>query len=187
MNVAVLNTPKRTGLKGLGCGCTSCDHAVSGLGASPAPPVINWDTAPDTSADGRKVTWTCQDWSGWHKKIADKYGVARANEVWVQWWNKQIGLLDSRNFCETNCAWADYLEKAGAWQTSFLANINCKSTSAIKDVTNATADTISNVAKGAKGVSSVLKWALPAAGILILVGGGFYVYKNYIKADKKAA
>jgi hypothetical protein len=186
MNVAVLNGHKPRGLKGLGCGCgcNSCGSS-SGLGATPAPPVINWDTAPDTSADGRKVTWSCNDWTAWHKKVADKYGVPRATEVFSQWWDKQVGLFDTRNFCEMNCGWADYLEKAGAWDTSFVANLNCKSTKAVKDVTNAAADTISNVATGAKGVSGVLKWALPAAGILILAGGGFYVYKHYIKGNKK--
>lgn len=174
------------GHDGLGCDCQNT------IGLSAAPPIIYWNTEPDKSADGRSVEWSAYDWIGWHKKIADKYGVARANEVTQQWWDK-LAWYDTRKITWWyNCDFYRYFQKAYGGSSALIPSLTCsinesgsKVIDAAGNIIENVADVAVNVSDSAKNTSGVLKWLVPLLVVGVVGGVGVYAYKHYIKGNEK--
>jgi len=187
-----------------GLGCQSCGgtcgqkqmsgfRGMRGLGVVDQPPVIYWDTTPNTSADGRKdVSWSCNDWVNWHKKLTAKWGLDRANEVSQQWWDK-LPFYDKKKLtCFADCGFYNYFRSAGGGWSSLIPQIFCTvDSSGGKLVENAgktidsAGNVIANTASAAANTMSALKWVLPVAVVGVVGLIGFYFYKNYAKGNAR--
>jgi hypothetical protein len=195
-----------TMLSGLGCGgdCgCSCNNnkplngmrsarSLMGLGATDAPPIIYWNTEPDTSADGRKVSWSCNDWMEWHKKLAAKYGTQRANEVSQQWWDKLSWYDTKKLTCFANCSFYNYFKKAGGGWSSLIPELFCtidqsggKLVENAGKVVDSAGNVIANAADAAENTTSTLKWLIPTAVVGVVGLVGYYLYKNYAKGNAR--
>lgn len=191
-----MNTMPITVLDGLGCAGMQqpcqCSAAVGMRGLGEAAPIIHWNTEPNTSADGRKVSWTCNDWIEWHKKIAVKYGVARANEVTQQWWDR-LPWTDSKLYtCPFNCTFHNYFKKVGGGKGSFVPTLVCKTDEVFADITDSAGNVIvtaaqaaENVANAAKNTAKVASWIVPTLIVAAVTGVGYYAYKHYIKGNSR--
>ena len=152
---------------------------------SAAPPIIYWNTTPDTSQDGRKIDWTSNDWIAWHKKIAAKYGTQRANEVTQQWWDRMPWYDTRTTTWWFNCAFYNYFRKAGGGWASLIPSVVCTIDESGGKVIEKIGKTAENVADSAERTSKVASWiasALITAGAL---GVGVYIYKNYLADEKR--
>lgn len=174
----------------LGSGDCNCNS--KGLGSYGKQ--IEWNTEPviNTYVYNRDGYWDCNDWMAWHKKVAAKYGNARANEVFMIWWNKQSWYNYAADSCMLwNKTFRDYFNSVGlsldkiANYVAAPVDILYDTQQSTKDVVKNVADTAVNVSETASNTGSVLKYAVPAALVLGLIGVGFYVHKNYIKGNKQ--
>lgn len=195
-----------TMLNGLGCGCQDAGAPMlSGYGK-----VINFNTAPviNTYVYDRDGYWNCNDWMTWHQKLVEafmqgrfaskiKYSPAdalkKANEVFMIWWNKQswynyatdqcmlLNQTFRKYFNNTAKLNLDAVYSAAATPFDVATNL----IDAGGDVVENIAAVVENVSESAKNTSGVLKWLLPTLLVGIVVAGGFYVHKNYIKGDDK--
>lgn len=187
-------------LLGLGCpdcmaGCGSPQQLL-GLGSYGKP--IEWNTEPviNTYAWNRDGYWDCNDWMTWHKKVAEKYGVARANEVFMIWWNKQGFWSYANSDCMLlNRTFREYFGKAGL-KLDELALYVTKPLDFVKDTSGKIIDTAeavvknagdaaANTTKSAANLAKVLTALVPIAVTGIVVVAGVYVYKHYVKGNEK--
>lgn len=177
---------------GLGCGDNADCGCSQQLGA--APPVIKWDTEPNTSSDGREVDWECNDWVAWHKRLKERWGLDRANEVFAQWWHRiedetpwYAKLTHYQQYCGYGSDFLNYFKQPGHYNDhiSFVAAIVTPITTGAGYLTSTAVDTVNDAADSASNTAKVLKILIPALLITVVAGGGYYVYKNYIKGNKK--
>lgn len=169
----------------LGCP-PSPGRSLQGLGAD-APAIINWNTTPNTSADGRKVEWGCADWMNWHKKLVIK-GKERGwsndtitFDIFIPWWIK----ANKTYLCSYNTTFYDYFKSYGI-TGSFTADIAQRFLKAGKNVTESVANAGENVAQTVENISNTganttktLSWLLPAVLVAGVIGVGVIAYKTY--------
>lgn len=134
----------------------SLGFVIPGLGAS-----ITYQSTPDYDGWGFDSYWTCDEWKNWHIALVKQYGLARANELWVEAWNKQDTFEHGKNVCKYNTEFVNYLLSKGIDIRSFVSAI----------FTNV-AETVVNTTEAAADLSDNLDWIVPAAiGAALLIGG----------------
>ncbi len=155
---------------------------------------IDWNTTPvinpyPINSDGY---WDCNDWMTWHKKVAAKYGVARANEVFVIHWNKQGFWAYANSDCWIfNKQFRDYFKSVGlpldalADYVAKPFDIASKVLDTSEKVVDSASKVIVNAGDSAVSTSKVLKVLIPVGVTAIVLGAGYFVYKNYLKGNKK--
>lgn len=171
----------------LGLGCAECGGGCGQPSQSlgELPPTIYWNTEPNTSADGREVSWTCNDWISWHKKIAERFGVERANEVTQQWWDRLPWYDKKKLTCFYDCAFYNYFRNAGGGWSTLIPTLICKTDEVASKVYESAGNVISNVADAADRTTGVAKWIIPAGVTLLAGGAAYYIYKHYLKGNEK--
>ena len=110
--------------------------------------------------------WGCDEWVIWHQRLKEKYGLARANEIFLKAWNDQSSFAMPYNFCKYNSGFVNYFRAQGLDAGHALSKI----------VTAA-----GNVAEGVNSTSQLIKAAMPFA----LIGLGAWAYFNYLKPLEK--
>lgn len=185
-------------LNGLGCSCQEQAQPtmfVNGLGSYGKQ--INWDTQPviNTYPYNRDGYWDCNDWMTWHKKVAEKYGVSRANEVFLIWWNKQSFYNYAMDCMLLNKTFRDYFNSVGlpldnlanyiAKPFDFVLNTQDTVLTSGENVIKSGASAAEDLAQGAASTANVAKYAVPLLVGGLALGVGYYVYKNYLKGNKK--
>ncbi len=135
--------------------------------------VITAESQPDYDAWGPDTYWKCADWWIWHKRLKEKYGRKKANEVWLQAWEKQGAWDYPLNACRYNSDFVNYLLKEGIDIRSFISAI----------FTN-TAETAVNTTSAISSLSRNLNWILPVAGGLLVLGVGIVAVNHLEKAKK---
>lgn len=196
-----------------GFGCAECNKdAVSvnyrrgncvglptlqGFGLGSYGKQIEWNTEPviNNYPWNRDGYWDCNDWMTWHKKIAAKYGVARANEVFIIWWNKQGFAAYGQDCMYVNKTFRDYFKSVGlsidGMATYVMAPVDLiyNTQQTVADTANQVVDDAGNIITNTTGAASsttgVLKGIIPVAVGLAAVGVGFYIYKHYIKGNSR--
>ncbi len=175
---------------------------LSGLGD--APPIIKYNTEPDTSADGRKVDWSCSDWITWHQLLVQAFTEGRfasgikysrekalehANNVWRTWWDKSNSWFGyNKSFCGYESLFFNYLSSVGLADVLNLTHkVYNPATDVVVSVANTTKNvaesgltTAENVAKAAENTAGATKWLAPTLLVVAAVGVGVWAYKNFL-------
>ncbi len=152
-------------------------HARVGDGSAVDPTTITADSVPlfDTAWVGSDG-WDCSDWMAFHQALVATYGQASANQKWLNYWNQQSWNARPYNWCEYNSDFYNYFLGVGITVGDSTAAILNTGNTVINDA----ATTVNNTANTAKDVSS---WLPLIAGALV-IGGGIYAYKTFIKDAK---
>lgn len=177
-----------------GLGCNECGNTCGAkpMNGTDQPPTIYWDTKPNTSADGRKISWSCNDWIAWHQKLTAKFGLTRANEVSQQWWDK-LPFYDTKKLtCFVDCGFYNYFRKAGGGWNSIIPSLLCTIDSSggklienTGKVVDSAGNIVVNTADAASNTASTLKWLVPTALVGVVGLVGYYLYKNYAKGNAR--
>lgn len=186
------------GLMGLGCdqvglSCSCGCSGQSGLGE------ILFSSEPD-----KPEKWTCTDWMNWHKalvqafkqgkfksgiKYSDADAIKMANEVFMTWWDKIVSgffSFDSRQFCGYDSGFYTYIKSVGLTDVlSYFQAVLTPVASGATEVVQSTVDTTTNAVDATGGIVNTLKTLIPLALTGLVVAGGYYVYKNYLKGDRQ--
>lgn len=196
-----------------GFGCPDCGGTCKGSGLGAYGKAIQYNTEPvinNFPGIDRDGFFNCADWMTWHMRLVDafkggkfasgiKYSDAealkKANEVFMIWWNKQ-NLVSYTSICYTgNVDFRNYWKKVGLPTNSiselitkpydFVASTQGKVLDITGKLVDSTGKVIDRTSGAAIGLTTVLKYAVPVTVTAVLAGVGYFVYKNYLKGNKK--
>lgn len=186
-----MQTMPITMLSGLGCqGCQrncGCEQKQPFMSLN-GPGIITAESVPDLS------TWSCNDYVTWHKRLTEKVGLQTANEITQQFWDSIPWYrVDWNPGCSlSNCSFYNHFRSAGGGWSSLLPQAICtvdsaggKVVEAAGKVVESVADVAENAADTAKNTTNVAKYAIPVLVGGIALGAAYYVYKNYLKGNRK--
>jgi hypothetical protein len=118
--------------------------------------------------------WSAKTWINWHKAVVAKYGLDRANEVLVEWWEKAPFASPTIDFRSMDDTFIAYAKKSGFYEALFGGALGLVGKVAV--LTNTTVETSKDIVSGAAdlvesagSVGSNLKWYALGALVLILV------------------
>lgn len=176
----------------LGC---CCQQNLPALG-NVVQPGIAFNTQPDTP-----TKWGCADWMFWHQQLVKAFmegkfasrinyprseAIRLSNQVFMEWWKKQVSFWDSRYWCAYNTDFFNYFKSVGLTDhMSFIAGIVTPLIGGATEVSANTAQTAANITETTSKTSNTLKYVLPILLVAAAAGTGYYVYKNYIKGNKR--
>lgn len=146
--------------------------------------LIAWNSTPDYDEFGIDTSWTCSDWTTYHKKLVEHFGKKTANEVWDYAFAQSTNLSSNLDCNSFNANFREYVKKQGLKANN---NLLTQVIGAGTDVAGGAIGTTSNVALGIfDTVNSVLggKNLKRTLSIVLVVGGIIgvaYVYKAFKK------
>lgn len=199
------------GVYALGCPGDSCGcNKKIGLGSYGK--VINYNTEPviNTYPFNRDGYWDCNDWITWHGKLIEafkqgrfasgiKYSAAealkKANEVFMIWWNKQGILAYGQDCYLLNRAFRDFwkaqnlpVEALAEYVTKpidFVTGAGGKIIDTAGNLIDTASDVVDSAGDTLSSTSKVLKVLIPVTIVAVVGGVGYFMYKNYLKGNKK--
>jgi hypothetical protein len=140
----------------------------------------NPDATPDLDDWGWDTYWTASDWLTWHAAMKSRYGLTYANKTFLSWWNKQtLGAnpLDARSF---NPTFRQYAKDNG-----FFAGLY--DNAPLAEPLGAATDLVTKASDGLDSAATALKWAIPAALVVVVaIWAGPSIIRGY-KSIKAAA
>lgn len=155
---------------------------------------IEWNTQPviNSLPYNRDGYWDCSDWMTWHSKVEAKYGLKRANEVFLIWWNKQGVAAYADNQCYIfNRTFRDWwkakklpaqtlLDYTITNQLDLVTDASGAVVNTAGKVIQTTAEAAENIADAAGGTAKVLKWVVPTLVVGAGAGLAYWAYKKYL-------
>lgn len=141
---------------------------------------ITADSKPVYCYFGGEGCWTCNDLIVWHKALVAKYGLDKANQIFLDSWNNDTPVvceqLDCRSF---DSAFREYAKANGLFSGLYNnVGIIAQPIGYVGDLVNTTATALSNIVGAGANTAKVLKYVLPTIIIIIAVVGIFYLVKN---------
>ena len=152
---------------------TPFGDAPSG-GFSPANNPASADSTPDYDNWGPDSWWTAQDWVTWHRSLKSKYGLDKANAIFINAWQKQgIGAspLNARSF---DTSFRDYAKSNG-----FFDGLYYGLGGVAKPIGTAT-DVVTGVTEGISTTAALTKYILPIAAVAL----AYFAFQAYAPRRK---
>lgn len=116
--------------------------------------------------------WECVDFVEWHKKLTASYGLEQANVRFIQEWNKAPFISTGYDCRSFDIAFIQYMKAAGVYDALFTGlGYIAKPFGATTQVTNSLISGVSNT-------GTILKYAIPALLILLVVAIGFAIFSK---------
>ena len=137
--------------------------------------VVPWDFHP--------TGWSMVEWRKWHGKLLSKYGKDEAANIWISYWNQQIGVLGNSPSEDDIKYFAQYGINVGK---NVLAVVSKEVGAAYdkgKEVLGKEVDAAENLIDGIGSFFKSSKWILPAAIIVVLIIAAIVAY-NMSKNSK---
>jgi hypothetical protein len=154
---------------------------ISGLkpriGLNFAGQPITAQSTPVLDGWGWDEYWKCAEWQAWHVELRKLMSAKDAALVFKQAWELQDTSSYPYTWCKYNQGFRNYMRSQGINVDSPLSLIIMPVFDAAGNLLQGSSDIITNVTGGATFLSGLAK----PLTILALVGGSYYVYKNYIK------
>lgn len=130
---------------------------------------------------GNQDGWGVIEWVRWHEKLKARLGLHKANQVFLQAWKDQSMWHWPYNTFKYDSYFTNYMEKNGIDVGHMISKI----TGAAEDTVYNASDVVIDAGSGIKNTIGATKILLPLAVTAIVVGAGYYVYKNYIDGDER--
>jgi hypothetical protein len=133
----------------------------------------------DTWGWDRGGYWYCNEWMDWFYALKSKYNHSRAKEEWLKAWNKQEFLA-----APLQCYWRregflSFLKKEGLYDSvvSGLGKLGV----GVEDLLGGVGSVASGVSEGVTKTSKTLKYVIPVALFLAVIGVSAYAYRTFVK------
>lgn len=176
------------------CGGTCGQRPVMGFGST-APTQILFNSTPTSD-------WTCNDWMLWHQLLVQAFMAGKfksgiryskadatknANSVFMQWWNQVVSWFSyNYSFCGYGSDFLNYFKSVGLTDhISALAATITPIVSSAPKISESVTKVVTNTVDTAANTTSVAKYLVPGIVVLAVGGIGYFVYKNYLKGNKK--
>lgn len=142
---------------------------------------ITANSTPDYDGWGWDSYWSAEEWVQWHKTLVAAFGKQAANDTWKMAWGKQGAWEHPFNWYKYNRGFTDYFKSQGIDVGWFGSKIITTTGEAVIEVTENVTDAAADLSQGVVSTANVLKIVAPT----LLIGIGYYFYKNYIKGNRK--
>jgi len=147
---------------------------------------VTADSVPVLDGWGWADYWPVETWVEWHRCMKAKFGKDQANKTFLKYWNEQDSSANPFNQRNFNTSFRQYARENGFFDDLFTgAGFISKPLGWITDlfttvdhVEGKGTGAIQDTAAGIGTTGKILKYALPAAAIIILIMGAFYLYNK---------
>lgn len=140
---------------------------------------IQWSDEPVLDGWGWGDYWGPEHWIMWHKKLTERWGRERANEVFIEWYHKAgIGAAsyDWRSFDPTFIAYA----KDNGFYDALFVGIGGLLAKVVSTATQATGDTLNATQDIVQGGTTVIGNVGRNIGIALGIAGAVLVLLVYL-------
>lgn len=147
--------------------------------------IITADSVPNLDDWGWDQWWNIADWLQWHKLNVQKYGMAKANEKFVNAWSQQTFGAHVLEYARFNSSFRNYMkDTAKIWEYLYggLATVLPEVIDTGSIVVDDAGQIITGATGGAATVGKALKLLVPVAAIGAAVWG---INKYIIQPSKK--
>lgn len=128
---------------------------------------ITADSVPDYDAWGPDDYWSCSDWIQWHRELVKRYGKEQANVIWISAADK-TSFGGHEEFCRYDSSFANYFKQNGIDVGNILSHI-----------ANTGSNVVENIGDAAGTTTKILKWLIPTAIVLAVIGVFIYFGNKY--------
>lgn len=127
--------------------------------------------------------WKCAEWTEWFYALKKKYGKEEARRMWSEGWNNQEELSNPIDCRSHDSLFIEFLKKEDLWDAAYqgLGGKIVKTTVGAKELAENIVEGAGGIVTGAANTGKTLKYLLPVAFVLALVGLGAYSYKTFVK------
>lgn len=127
--------------------------------------------------------WYCIEWMEWFYAMEKKYGKKEARLRWAEGWNNQEELSSPIDCRSSNTIFMEFLKKEDLWDIAHegVGGLIVKTGTGAKETVEGVAEGAAGLIEGAADTAKALKYILPIAFVLVLVGVGAYSYKTFVK------
>ena len=127
--------------------------------------------------------WKCVEWTEWFYALKNKYGKDEARRMWSEGWNNQTELSNPIDCRSHDSLFIEFLKKEDLWEAAYqgIGGIVVKTAVGTKEVIEDVVKGAGGIVTGAANTGKALKYLLPVAFVLALVGLGAYSYKTFVK------
>lgn len=136
--------------------------------------IITADSTPDYDNLGPDTYWSCEQWIEWHKALKTKYGKEVGDQKWQTAWDKQDSFEHDYNWCKYDGTFNAYVRAENLNATWWLPNVLNSVGTSVENLGGA----LTSGTKAAENTANVLKYAVPAIVILVIVIGIVWIFKN---------
>lgn len=120
----------------------------------------------------KKFCWTCLDFIEWHKLLVKKYGKDQAKLLFLKEWSNGPAINDQADCRSFDTTFRDYFKKVDLLDSMYEGiGVIAKPIGFVTDVSSNLADTVTTTSK-------ILKYAIPAIVIIVVIVGLVYIVKN---------
>lgn len=132
---------------------------------------IEWNSEPILDGWGWGDFWGPGDWMTWHKKLKEKWGLQRANEVFIEWYHKAGFGASSYDWRTFNDAFISYAKENGFYNGLFdgLAGLVMKNVNVVKDAAGTVIQAGGDVVQGASKTVSAIGKNMTTIVVIILI------------------
>jgi hypothetical protein len=125
---------------------------------------ITADSTPVLDTWGWGDFWNAQDWQVWHSKNVVKYGKAKANEKFVNFWNSQSIDANPYNWAKYDTTFRAYLKQ---WDLlSAVTNVVADVLVGATDVISGGVEAVGDISEGVGATAKTFKMLLPIVLII---------------------
>jgi len=139
------------------------------------------NAVPDRDGGWFDSGWSCTEWMHWHKELVKSFGRNKANEMFVLEFDKQSSFDLQVNTCKYNSDFVKYFKSQGLNAGNVLSNLIINTGKVVDEVGGGA----NELAKGVNSTARTLKTFVPLLIAAVGIGGIYYLYKNYLKGNKK--
>lgn len=127
--------------------------------------------------------WGCEEWRLWYFALKKKYGKDEARIIWVQAWEAQEPLsspIDCRTY---NTIFKEFIKAEGLADAVYsgLSGLVFKGINVGVEATGDIIEGAGAVVEGVGTTSKALKYLIPVAFVVVLIGVGAYSYNAFVK------
>ena len=143
---------------------------------------VTADSEPDYDGWGPDSYWTCGDWLNWYLANRKRYGREAAKRKFVPAWERN-GPLSAAEKCPYDTVMVDTLLRDGIdIRTWVSAVVNPVVGGGAK-----LAEGAETVVKDTARTAKMLGYAVPVLVTGTVAAVGYYVWKNYLKGDRRVS
>ncbi len=122
-------------------------------------------------------SWDCEDWRIYYEALEDEYGTSQATRIWNEKWRDNGHLSDVLD-CKYSESWRSWADSKGLeYDHLILGQLD----SWLYDTGDEVGGAVTGVGSALGFLGKNLKYIVMG----VLVFGGLYAYKNFIKGNDK--
>lgn len=153
----------------------SVDHYDESINDDADNFIITAESKPVLDGWGWGDYWSAIDWIKWHTAMKEKFGLPKANEIFITEYHKAGWGAASYDWKTFNQTFIEYAKQNGFYKGLFegVGGLLSRATAAIADVTTSAGEVVAGAGDLAKGAAKSFPLLIPA---VLVLAGAFVIF-----------